>query len=124
MAHLYPSENPSEALGFLLSAAELSGHLDGDAHLGEIDGEVGDLGDDEDSDLPCPQLGEQSLARGLRRLPGEQRSADAGRNVTELFDELADDENLFVGMGGDQGIDDGDLFRGRCSDAMAQLRLR
>lgn len=64
---LRPQDAP-EPLRLLLARPEGPGDLDGDGGLRQVDGEVGDLGDDEDADLPVPERAEELLALGVAGL--------------------------------------------------------
>ena len=65
---LLGAEDPAQPLGFLLAAAERARDLDHHVGVGQVDGEVADLREDQPADRPVAEPAVEVLALGVRRL--------------------------------------------------------
>ena len=70
-------ENPPEALGFFLAAPEGPGDLDHDVGVGQVDGEVAHLREDQAAELAPAELVVEDLTLGVRGLAGDQGDIEA-----------------------------------------------
>ena len=61
--------------------------------LGQVDGEVGDLGDDEQVDLAGAERLEQLLALDDGRLARDHLGSEPAGQLVELVEVLADDQS-------------------------------
>ena len=118
------TQDASEALGLLLARAERPRHLDGDAGLGKVDGEVGDLGHDEHAHRALAELLEQSLALLDRGLAGDDRGVEAFAELVQLVEVLPDDEHVLLGVTVDESLDDAVLAVRRRGQSIALFGLR
>jgi hypothetical protein len=89
-------QDAAEPLRLLLPAAERAGHLDRDVGVRQVDREVADLADDQLRQLALAERGVEAVALDVRRLPGDQRQPEHGRQVLQLFEVLADHQHAVV----------------------------
>src|SRR3954451_2533367 len=91
-------QHPAEPLCLLLARAERARHLDRDRRLGQVDGEVRDLGHDQQVDLAGPERVEELLALLDRRLTLDDRRVQPLAQLVELVDVLPDDQHLLAAV--------------------------
>ena len=116
-------QDATEPLRLLLPRAERSGHLHRNRCLGQVEGEVRDLGDDEQRKFAPAELAEQPLAFGQLGLAGDERRIEFFGEITELAEVRPDHQRLFALVPRDQPAYDRSLDVARGGDAVAILGL-
>src|ERR1035437_7973913 len=116
-------QDPPEPLSLLLSRTKGPRYLDGDAGLGQVDREVGDLADHKQLDLASAELLEQLLALGDRGLAGDQVGVESCGKPVELVQVLTDHQGRLAGVLRYKRLDDPVLGRARGRQAIAVLGL-
>ena len=94
---LLGAEDPPQPLGFLLPAAERARDLDHHVGVGQVDGEVADLREDQPAQHAAAELAVQLLALGVGGLAGDQRDVEPLGDPPQLLEVLADDQHAVVG---------------------------
>ena len=98
-------EDATETLGLLLSAAEGPGDLDGNVRVGQVDGEVGHLGDDQQLDLAPAEGGVESPPLPIGGLPRDDGRLEPLADFLELIQVLSDHQDVAVFVPLQQGAD-------------------
>ena len=124
---LLGAQQPAEPLGLLLPGPERAGHLDRDRGRGQVDGEVRDLGDDQQVDLAVPERVEQPLALLDRGLALDDRGVEPLADLVELVEVLPDHQRRLALVLGDELLDEpglGARCRRRAGSAPRARRSR
>src|SRR5579859_3038343 len=95
-AALGPQDTP-QPLRFLLPRAECAGHLDQHVGIGQIEGEVADLRQNQRANLAAAEPVVQILALAVVRLAGDERDVETLAQLAELLQVLPNDKHAAVG---------------------------
>ena len=95
-------ENTAQPLRFFLSRPECSGNLDRDVGVRQIDRKIGDLRNNEQTDVAVAEPVVEQVAHALRRLPRDQGRARSVRDLLKLIQVMADDEHRVSRVAFDQ----------------------
>jgi len=87
------AQDAAESLSLFLPRAEHPGHLNEQVRVGQVDGEVPDLGEHDAVQLPSAKAVIDLFALDLRGLSGNQGRFDLLGNGLHLSDVLSDDEH-------------------------------
>ena len=98
-------QHPAEPLRLLLPRAERAGHLDRHRRLGQVDGEVADLGDAPACDSSPARNASKSRSRSLLVVDAlDDRRVQVLAELVQLVDVGADDQHLVALVPLDQGL--------------------
>ena len=87
------TEDPAQSLRLLLAGAETAGNLDRQRCIGEADGKISDLGDDDDAGSTLPKVVVDLLTSGVRRLSRDEWYLEAVGDGSKLIEVLTDNGN-------------------------------
>src|SRR5438093_819365 len=92
------TQNPAQSLRFFLARTERPGNLNEHIGVGQVQGEVADLGKDELPYFAGAELAVQLFPLGARRLAGDKRDIEAFAELAKLLEVLADNQHPAVAV--------------------------